>query len=103
MRGTTTSDVGNATINPMRKPLNHTTRNVGIRPTLINVKTNDIVNDIKNDINTANKTVEYFLLIFIVVVNIFVLISPLKGILGQSTGYLWYLTKKVLLPIAHSC
>ena len=62
--GTTIRAIGNATINPIIKPLIHTEGKSGIKPALINVNTKDIENDIIKDIKKANNIHEYFFLIF---------------------------------------
>lgn len=49
---------------PMRKLIVHTRKKLETKPTFIIVMAKDIAKDIAIDIRTANKTVEYFLLIF---------------------------------------
>ena len=69
--GIITSDVGKPTIKPIINPWIHFSKKLGTKPKFIKVRIKDRVKAMANDINTPNKTVEYFLFIFIMITVLF--------------------------------
>lgn len=61
--GITISDVGKATMKPMRNPKAQTRGKWRTKPTFIIAMVKDIVKDMAIDISALNSTVEYFLFI----------------------------------------
>jgi hypothetical protein len=66
--GIISSDVGKAARKPMANPHIHLSKKLGPKPVFTKVRISDMEKDIPVDINTANKSVEYFLFIFITIV-----------------------------------
>lgn len=77
MIGTTSKDIGKATRKPMVNPRIHLSKKVGTKPKLMRVRMKDIENDIDNAIKNPNKSVEYFLFIFMINALLAYLILPL--------------------------